>query len=65
MTRQRYAVTVGAFRIGLFLACVFLLVHLFVEPRPEPRFHPVVDTALVLSVCAALGFASFRRGDLP
>ena len=54
---RHYAVSVGAFRIGTFLACIFLLVHLFIEPRPEPYFNPVIDTALLLSTFALAGYA--------
>jgi hypothetical protein len=53
---HRYAVSVGAFRIGIFLACVFLLVHPFVEPRREAYFNPLVDTVLILSGFAIVGY---------
>ena len=53
---HRYAVSVGAFRIGILLACIFLLVHLFVEPRREAHFSPVVDTLLLFAGFAFAGY---------
>jgi hypothetical protein len=53
---HHYAFSVGAFRIGTFLACVFLLVHLFIEPRPEPYFNPIIDTTLLLGAFALAGY---------
>ncbi len=53
---HRYAVSVGAFRVGIFLACVFLLIHLFVEPRRQAYFSPILDTVLVLGGFAVIGY---------
>ena len=53
---HRYALTTGAVRVGLFLACAILLVHLFVEPRREPVFGALVDALLVLGGCAVIGY---------
>lgn len=53
---NRYALSAGAFRIGLFFACVFLLIRLFVEPRPDPRFNFVADALLSMAGFAAFGY---------
>jgi len=55
MTKREYIITVGVFRIGLSLAALYLLRHLFVEPRAAATLHPIAHTTLVLVVCAAIG----------
>ncbi len=55
-TKFEYILSHGVIRIGLLLACIFLLQHLFIEPRALPIFNPFVDAALVLGVCAILGY---------
>ena len=54
--KYKYAFTVGVVRIGLFLVCVFLLIHLFVEPRRPPYFNPIIDALLALVAFAILGY---------
>lgn len=53
---HKYALNVGALRIGVFLACLFLLIHLFSEPRRLPYFNPVVDALLYLAGFALIGY---------
>ena len=53
--KLEYVVLVGMIRIGLLLACLYLLKHLFSEPREEVTFHPTIEAALVLAVCSAIG----------
>ncbi len=53
---HKYALNVGALRIGVFFACLFLLIHLFLEPRRLPYFNPVVDGLLYLVGFALIGY---------
>lgn len=55
-TKREYVMSVGVIRVGLLLVSIYLLQHLFTEPRRAPMFHPLADAALVLSVCALLGY---------
>lgn len=55
-SRHEYAVSVGVYRVGLFLASLFLLFHLFVEPRRTPVVNPVIDAVVVMACCAVLGY---------
>ncbi len=55
-TRRDYTVNLGVWRVGLGLASLYLLQHLLVEPRPAPPLHPLVQAALVMLACAALGY---------
>ena len=55
-TQHDYVISLGVFRIGLLLASMYLLQHLFIEPRQSPLFHPIVHAALVLIVCGTIGY---------
>lgn len=55
---HRYAFSVDAFRVGILPASAFVLIHLFVEPRWQANFSPILDTALVLGGCAVIGYVA-------
>jgi 4-hydroxybenzoate polyprenyltransferase len=56
MTKREYVISWGIYRIGLILACLYLLQHILIEPRKPPLFNAFVDTILVLGICAGVGY---------